>query len=173
MDKATADVDAPLEALRQLSFDVASFPRVQWLCRESRTIKGEAGSRGFIIYYVMDEGWPAAPRDYVAFLRSASASKDELVCDLRAFKNSSEAIVPLNEAYARMTNLALSWHMTRISKNRTRVEFIDMSEPVRRFPWFFVKRKPDDIPLRTLQCMRSFMGRTDKYHRLAGIPREP
>jgi hypothetical protein len=170
--KAAGEIDAPLEALRELSIDASSLSQWHRHCKECKLIKSSASRRDFIIYYVMDEGWPAPVRDFVAFLHVTSSSKDEFSGGIHALKNNSDSIVPLNDDYVRTSNMSLSWLMTRTGKNRTLVEFVMTSAPTRSFPWFFKKAISQDIPPKTIEGMRIIINKTDKYYLLAGITRD-
>ncbi|HNY65598.1 MAG TPA: START domain-containing protein [Deltaproteobacteria bacterium] len=171
--KAEGDVDAPLEALRELVLDFPAAPQWHWQCRECRLIRHDTGRRNFVFYFAIQGEWPMAPRDYVAYLRVVPSPKDEFNCEIRAFRNSSEEIVPLKSDHVRMTGVKASIRLTRIDQAKTRVEYTYASDPAGKVPLFLVGRVFAQIPFMSIKGMRDLMAGTGRYHGPAGALGEP
>jgi hypothetical protein len=170
--RVVCDLDAPLEAIREMLLDTSTTTQWYHHCKECRVLWRDKDNREFLFYFVFKGIWPVADRDLVASLHITKSDSDVFICHTEALKENSETFVPLNKKYVRVTDSASTFTLSRIGKDRTQLLVESTTDPSGMVPVFVVNRYMAYVPFQTLRNMREFLNSSDRYYKMAGIPRD-
>ena len=170
--KVVCGIEAPLEAVREMLLDTETTTLWYHHCRECRVLRHDKEGRDFLFYFVFQGIWPVADRDLVAFLRITRNDSEEFSCRIEAMGENSEAVVPLNRHCVRVTRSDSTFRLLRSGKGRTLLVHEAVADPSGIVPAFLVNRYMAWVPFQTLRNMRAFLTTTDKYYKMAGIPKD-
>jgi len=165
--KGIAEVNAPLEVIREVFRDVASFPRWYGFCKEIKLLKHDTENHR-VVYFVLKTLGPVKDRDFIVDVN------DEL--DVRAgrffitMNAVKEDLVPRQDRYVRMTDVAGTYDMTRLDSLRSEVVYTVRADPAGHIPAFISNLMQKDQPYLSLKGLRE-MVRKDEYYRKAGVAR--
>jgi len=165
--KGIADIDAPIEVIREVFKDIPSFPQWYGFCKEIRLLKHDPENHR-VIYFVLKTLGPVKDRDFVAEVNDdfdKPSGKHTII--LNAVK---EDIVPRQDKYVRMTDISGTYDMTRMEQNKTHVVYTIKADPAGYIPAFIANIIQKDQPFLTLKGLR-VMVQKDEYYQKAGIVR--
>jgi hypothetical protein len=170
--KVVCEIEAPLEAVRELLLDTSTTTRWYHHCKECRELRRDKDGRELLYYFVFQGIWPVADRDLVVSIRITRNDGDAFICQTAALGGSSGDYVPLNKSYVRVTDSVSTFRLTKTGRCRTLLVHETMTDPSGMVPAFLVNRYMARVPFLTLRNMRVFLNNTDKYYKMAGIPKD-
>jgi hypothetical protein len=170
--RVVCEVDAPLEAVRELLHDSAMTTRWYQHLRECRELRRGKNNLEFLYYFVFQGIWPVADRDLVAHVRITRDDSDVFICEVSALDEGSVSLVPLNRKYVRVKTSMSTFRLTRIERSRTLLMHETTADPAGIVPAFLVNLYMAQVPFQALRNMRTLLNGTGRDYRVAGIPPE-
>lgn len=162
------DVEAPIKVILEVFKDIPSFPQWFGFCRDIKLYESISETHE-IIYFILATPWPVKDRDMlidVAF--DIREGEGETIISMNAIK---DELIPIQDEYVRMTKLIGNATLTRIDENTTHVTYTVNSDPAGYIPAAISNMLSKNQPYDTLKGLK-MMVKNDKYHELAGIPKE-
>jgi hypothetical protein len=154
--KGVGVVDRPLEAVGSVLSDITSYPKWFFKCIEAKKISTENSSElHFFLYVAIDTPWPFSDRDvvYKTGVTIDYASQKVVVHSI-ALKT---AIIPLRRQYVRITDSEHQWILEKISKNRTRITFINRTNAAGPFANYLSNSGTRDTTLYSLENLKRIL----------------
>jgi hypothetical protein len=151
--KGVGVVDRPLEAVGSVLSDISSYPKWFFKCVEARKIPAENSSElHFFLYVAIDTPWPFSDRDvvYKTGVNIDYASRKVVVHSI-ALKT---PLIPLRRQYVRITDSEHQWILEKISKNRTRITFINRTNAAGPFANYLSNSGTRDTTLHSLENLK-------------------
>jgi hypothetical protein len=142
----------------------------QWYqhLKECRELKRDKDGREILYYFIFEGFWPVADRDLVALVRVTRDDGEEFACEMNAAGRDSEALVPLNKKYVRVTDSSSTFSLIRAERGRTRLTYKTFTDPSGLVPSFLVNRYMACVPFQALQNMRAFLGGRERFCKIEG-----
>jgi hypothetical protein len=150
MIKASVEIDAPIERVAAVIFDIDNYEEWGYQCKESRLIKRPQKNE-IIFYYISSIPWPMANRDLVSHLVVKKISDKEVLFEssnIHQYVDPKPDIVRVPKSHAR-------WHLVELGENKTRAEYRVELDPGGYVPSWLVNLFITDGPYKTLSAMRS------------------
>ncbi len=165
--KGIAEVNAPLEVIREVFRDIPSFPKWYGFCKEIKLLKQDSQDVR-VIYFVLETLGPVKDRDFVVNTKvELDSQAGKLFITMNALK---EDLVPRLDKYVRMTDIKGRYEMTRTADDKAEVVYIVKADPAGSIPAFISNIMQKDQPFLSLKGLRE-MVRKDIYYQKAGITR--
>jgi hypothetical protein len=166
--KGIAEIDAPIEVIREVFEDIPSFTQWYGFCKEIKLLKHDPENHR-VMYFVLKTMGPVKDRDFVmeAFDKFDKQSGKYTIA-INALK---EELVPIQDKYVRMTDLNATYSMNRIDQGRTHVVYTVKADPAGYIPAFIANIIQKDQPFLTLKGLKE-MVKKDIYYQKAGIVRK-
>jgi hypothetical protein len=130
--KGVCVVRRPLEAVGSVLSDIASYPQWFFKCIEAKKIPVENSSElHFFLYVAIDTPWPFSDRDVVYETKvTIDYASGKVFIHSIALK---APLMPLRRQYVRITDSEHQWILERISKDRTRITFMNRTNAAGSF----------------------------------------
>jgi hypothetical protein len=140
--------------------DIASYPKWFFKCVEARKIPTENSSQlHFFLYVAIDTPWPFSDRDvvYKTAVTIDYASEKVVILSI-ALKT---PLIPLRRQYVRITDSEHQWILEKISKNRTRITFINRTNAAGPFANYLSNAGTRDTTLHSLENLKKILQHPD------------
>ncbi len=160
--KAISNINAPLEVVYAVLKDIPAYPLWYGRCKSIKIVR-QYSDKHLLIYYTVGAPWPVSDRDLVADIEFFLDSKTDSVTV--SVKGVEEETVPKNSKYVRMITLSGESTLTRIDKNKTRVEYAVRADIGGYVPIVFVNRFLEDQPYGIITGLRKMI-KKEKYYEI-------
>lgn len=156
--KAVTVVDASIEQLMAVMINPKSC--LEWVhnCVKSSAF-GEGDFYDRFAYSVNDMPWPVEDRDYVLRIRThGNNASGEVVMELNAVPGAKQE----SDDYQRVEKSDTLYRFEPVSANKTRMIWVQHTEPNGAIPSWLVNSLVVDIPLKSLKNLEK-VAQQDKY----------
>lgn len=157
--KAVTVLDASIEQLMAVMIDPKSC--LEWVhnCIVSRAF-GEGDFYDRYAYSVNDMPWPVADRDYVLHINTrGDKASNQVVMRLNAVPGARKE----NDDYQRVEVSDTLYRFEPVSANKTRLVWVQHTEPNGAIPSWLVNSLVVDIPLKSIKNLEQ-VAQQDKYN---------
>jgi hypothetical protein len=154
--KGVGVVRRPVEAVASVLSDIASYPQWFFKCIEAKKIPAENSSElHFFLYVAIDTPWPFSDRDVVY--------KTDVTIDYRLEKVFIHSIalktplIPVKRQYVRITDSEHLWILEKISKERTRITFMNRTNAAGSFSKYLSNPGSRDTTMQSLENLTKIL----------------
>lgn len=157
MIKASVEIDAPIERVAAIIWDVDNYEEWGYQCKESRLIKRPQKNEQ-IFYYISSIPWPLANRDLASHMVFKKISDNEILIE----SQKTHDVVAPKPDMVRVPKSHARWHLVEFAENKTRAEYRVELDPGGYVPSWLVNLFITDGPYKTLTALRSQV-HNDRY----------